>query len=407
MRALIRRFQNGSPPSRICAACCVPLGPVIVFGSSNFPFAFSVAGGDSASALAAGCPVVVKAHRAHPGTSELVASAVTRAVEACGLPGGVFSMLHGAGAEIGIALVKHPLAKAAGFTGSRAAGRALFDAAAGRPEPIPVFSEMASLNPVFLLPAALRERGAQLADGLKNSVTVGMGQFCTKPGLVFGVVGAHWQAFSEQFGKAIRGVAPASMLHEGIRDAYDKAVAATEGTGGVAVLAASDTKPDGSQTHGRPVAFTASAADFLKQAQLHEEMFGPATVLVTARSLADLVHAAERLEGQLTASIHGTPEDLAEAAPLIAVLERKAGRLIFNGFPTGVEVCPSMHHGGPYPATTDERFTSVGTAAIARWVRPVCYQNFPPSSLPMELRDENARGLMRLVNGQLTRAPLT
>jgi NADP-dependent aldehyde dehydrogenase len=380
-----------------------PLGPVVVFGSSNFPYAFSVAGGDTASALAAGCPVIVKAHRGHPGTSEMVAGAIGRAAAACGLPGGVFSMLHGAGAEIGIALVKHPFTRAAGFTGSRVAGRALFDAAAARPAPIPVFAEMSSLNPVFILPGALRERREALAAGLRTSVTMGVGQFCTKPGLVFAIGGPDLQAFAAEFERAIRGTAPATMLHAGICESFHTGLAELAATPGVVPLATSDTDPDAARTHGEPTVFATDARTFLREAQVHEEVFGPCTLLVDAGNAGELVQLATALEGQLTATIHGTDEDLAGAGELIAVLERKAGRLIVNGFPTGVEVCPAMHHGGPYPATTDERFTSVGTAAIARWARPVCYQNFPAAALPPELADANPLGAMRLVNGTLTR----
>ena len=383
-----------------------PLGPVAVFGSSNFPLAFSVAGGDTASALAAGNPVIVKAHRAHPGTSEMVAGAVARAVAACGLPGGVFSMLHGSGAEIGIALVRHPLTRAAGFTGSRAAGRALFDAANARPNPIPVFAEMSSLNPVFILPGALREHGAQLIEGLKTSVTMGVGQFCTKPGLVFGLGGNSFEQFAENFAAAMRTAAPGTMLTAGICRAFHDGLETMERVPGVIALAMSDTAPDATQTHGEPVVFATDAANFLRQPALHEEVFGPYTLLVDAPGFPELVHLARHLEGQLTATIHGTAEDLANAGELLAVLQRKAGRIVVNGFPTGVEVSPAMHHGGPYPATTDERFTSVGTAAIQRFARPVCLQNLPASALPPELLDANPRGLMRLVNGQLTRAPI-
>jgi NADP-dependent aldehyde dehydrogenase len=384
----------------------LPLGPVVVFGSSNFPLAFSVAGGDTASALAAGNPVIVKAHRAHPGTSELVAAAIGRAVEKCGLPHGVFSMLHGAGAEIGIALIKHPFTRAAGFTGSRVAGRALFDAAAGRPDPIPVFAEMSSLNPLFILPGALRERGAQLVEGLKNSVTLGVGQFCTKPGLVFGLGSEEFESFAENFATAIRGAAPKTMLSPGICRSFHEGVAAMQKVHGIVALAESDTEAEPKQTQGEPTVFATDAENFLNHPGLHEEVFGPYTLLVDARSFTDLLRIAHRLEGQLTATIHGTAEDLANAADLISVLERKAGRLIVNAFPTGVEVSPAMNHGGPYPATTDERFTSVGTAAIKRFARPVCYQSFPASALPPELADANPRGLMRLVDGKLTREAL-
>jgi alpha-ketoglutaric semialdehyde dehydrogenase len=384
----------------------LPLGPVVVFGSSNFPLAFSVAGGDTASALAAGNPVIVKAHRAHPGTSELVANAIARAVEKSGLPHGVFSMLHGAGAEIGIALVKHPLTRAAGFTGSRVAGRALYDAATARPDPIPVFAEMSSLNPLFILPGALRERGPQIVEGLRTSVTMGVGQFCTKPGLVFGLGSAEFDNFAERFGTAIRAVAPATMLSPGICRSFHQGLATVQRVPGVIALGVSDTEAQSSQTHGEPTVLITDAENFLRQPALHDEVFGPYTLLVTAPTFTDLMRVAHRLEGQLTATIHGTDDDLANAADLIAILERKAGRLLINSFPTGVEVCPAMNHGGPYPATTDERFTSVGTAAIQRFVRPVCYQSFPASALPPELADANPRGLMRLVNGTLTRDAL-
>jgi len=385
----------------------LPLGPIVVFGSSNFPLAFSVAGGDTASALASGNPVIVKAHRAHPGTSELVAGAVNRAVEKCGLPHGVFSMLHGAGSEIGIALVKHPLTRAAGFTGSRVAGRALFNASASRPDPIPIFAEMSSLNPLFILPGALRERGAQIAEGLKNSVTLGVGQFCTKPGLIFGLGGADYESFAETFAEAIRNARPATMLHPGICRSFHEGLAAMHKVPGVVVLAASDVEPQPELTHGEPTVFGTDAENFIRHPELHEEVFGPYTLLVDARTYTDLLRIAHRLEGQLTATVHGTAEDLANATDLLAILERKAGRLLINSFPTGVEVSPAMNHGGPYPATTDERFTSVGTAAIQRFARPICYQSFPANALPPELADANPRSLMRLVNNKLTRDPVS
>ena len=379
------------------------LGPVVVFGSSNFPLAFSVAGGDTASALAAGCAVIVKAHRGHPGTSEMVATAIGRAIEACGMPHGVFSQLHGAGSDIGVALVKHPFTKAAGFTGSRFAGRSLFDAAAARPEPIPVFAEMSSLNPLVLLPGALRERGAQIVEGLKTSVTMGVGQFCTKPGLVFGLGSPEFEQFAESFGKAMSEAVPATMLHDGICRAFHDGLDAIGKVPGVVRLASGGEQVDSSKTQGEPTVFATDAENFISRRALHEEVFGPYTLLITAGSFTELEEALKSLDGQLTATIHATPADLAEAADLFRILERKAGRLIINAFPTGVEVCPSMHHGGPYPATTDARFTSVGTAAIARWARPVCYQNFSADILPPELVDANPRGIMRTVDGKLTR----
>jgi len=379
-----------------------PLGPVIVFGSSNFPFAYSVAGGDTASALAAGCPVIVKAHPAHPGTSELVGTAIARAVDAAGQPHGIFSMLHG-GVETGLALVRHPLARAVGFTGSRTGGLALFQAANARLEPIPVFAEMSSLNPVIMLPGALRERAAAMVEGLKASVTMGVGQFCTKPGFVFALGGPEFESFAEQFGQAITATRPGTMLHAGIRDAYATGVARLEKLPGVVELGASSTEPDATRTEADPRVFATDAETFLLHRELHEEVFGPSTILVSARTWTELEALVRSLEGQLTAAVHATESDLDPAADLLAFLERKVGRMILNGFPTGVEVCPSMQHGGPFPATTDARFTSVGTAAITRWARPICYQNFPASRLPPELRDDNPLGLMRTVNGTLTR----
>jgi NADP-dependent aldehyde dehydrogenase len=383
----------------------IPLGPVIVFGASNFPLAFSVAGGDTASAFAAGCPVIVKAHPAHPGTSELVATAIHRALDACGLPHGLFSLLHG-GPEISRQLVQHPLARAVGFTGSRTAGLALWQAANARPEPIPVYAEMSSLNPLFILPGALRERGVQIAEGLKTSVTMGVGQFCTKPGLVFGLGGPEFVAFAEDFAEMIAAAAPGTMLHAGICDAYHRSLDRMEKIPGVVTLGMSDAEPEAAKTQGEPTVFATDAENFLLHRELHEEVFGPYTLLVSARTWTELEAVARSLEGQLTATLHASADDLATASDLLTILERKAGRLLFNGFPTGVEVCPSMHHGGPFPATTDAHFTSVGTAAIQRFARPMCYQNFPADALPPELQNENSRGLMRLVDGQLTRDPV-
>lgn len=380
----------------------VPLGPVIVFGASNFPLAFSVPGGDTASAFAAGCPVIVKAHPAHPGTSELVADAIVRAVEACGLPEGTFSMLHG-GVEIGHALVRHPLARAVAFTGSQRAGRALFDTAASRPEPIPMFAEMGSVNPVFILAGALRERGAQIAEGFKNAMTLGVGQFCTKPGLVFASGGPDLQAFAAALATAIEAAPPGTMLHAGICRTFYKGLDALANVPGVTSLATADVEADHARTEGAAAVFATDLENFLRRPELSEELFGPAALLVDSPDSEGLLRAARQLHGQLTATVHGSAEDIETHSELLAILERKAGRLIVNGFSPGVEVSPSMHHGGPYPATTDARYTSVGTAAIQRFARPVCWQNFPATALPVELRDENPRGLMRLVNGKLTR----
>lgn len=380
----------------------IPLGPVVVFAASNFPLAFSVAGGDTASALAAGCPVVVKAHPAHPGTSERVGTIIREAAKENGIPAGVFSLLHGRSNELGAALVKHPLAKAVGFTGSLRGGRALFNAAAARPEPIPVYAEMGSTNPVFLLPGALAERGAKIAEGLRQSVTMGVGQFCTNPGLIIGLENPATHAFVEQFAALMKGAVPGTMLYAGLRDSYDEGVKRFSAVPGVRVAARSSTPPESQKTQAAPTLFAADAKTYLATAAIREELFGPASLVVTGGPDA-LEQIAATLDGHLTATIHGTAKDLEDHRDLVAILERKVGRLIFNGYPTGVEVAHSMQHGGPYPATTDSRTTSVGSAAIERFVRPICYQDFPQSSLPEELQDLNPRKIWRLVDGEFTR----
>lgn len=381
----------------------IPIGPVVVFGASNFPLAFSTPGGDTASAFAAGCPVVVKGHPAHPGTNALVASAIHRAVSNAGLPPGWFSLVQGASTEVGMALVTHPAARAVGFTGSLKGGRALFDAAAARPVPIPVYAEMGSVNPVFVLPGALRERGVEIAAGLCASVTLGVGQFCTKPGLIFGLNAAPLDGFKQALADKITLTIPATMLHEGIRRAFVSAADKVAQTPSVQPLGRSAIEPDPDRTQSSPTIFVTEGANFLSQHALHEEMFGPASLLVVCGSRDELEAAARSLEGQLTATIHGTPDDLQEFRSLCAILEQKAGRLIYNGYPTGVEVGPAMHHGGPYPATTDSHWTSVGTAAIYRFARPVCYQDFPQEALPPELQDSNPRNLWRLIDGERKR----
>jgi alpha-ketoglutaric semialdehyde dehydrogenase len=379
----------------------VPLGPVVVFGASNFPLAYSVGGGDTASALAAGCPVIVKAHSAHPGASEMVGHAIQAAVEATGMPKGVFAMIHGDGTEIGMRLVTHPGTKAVGFTGSLQGGRALFDAAAKRPEPIPVFAEMGSVNPVFILPHALKQNGKTIAEGLAQSVTLGVGQFCTNPGLAFGRQGDEWTAFVQRMGELAGLVAPGVMLHQGINASFHKGTERMQNVAGVRV--AGKSSADAPQNRAPAMIFNTDSKTFQQQHVLSEEIFGPSTLLVNCGSKEELEQIARSLAGQLTATIHGTEEDLAEHAGLLAILREKAGRLIFNQFPTGVEVCPSMQHGGPYPATTDSRFTSVGTYAIKRFVRPVAFQNFPDSALPAELKNKNARNIWRIVDGKFTK----
>ncbi|MBI5771655.1 MAG: aldehyde dehydrogenase (NADP(+)) [Verrucomicrobia bacterium] len=381
----------------------IPLGPVVVFGSSNFPLAFSVAGGDTASAFAAGCTVVVKAHRAHAGTAELVGGAITRAVAACGLPGGVFSMIHGGGATVGIAMVKHPATTAVGFTGSHAAGRALFDAAASRPHPIPVFAEMSSLNPVFLMPAAMSTRGAAIAQGLLTSFTLGVGQFCTKPGLIFTLRGPDTDAFLAKLSELVRTAPSATMLTGSICDAFSERREKITSVPGVTLLAAGAHAANPAKTEGQPSVAITSVKHFLAHPVLATEAFGPFTLVIMADTLAEFAACAAALEGQLTATVQADPADHADARPLLAALEQRAGRVLLNGFPTGVEVCHAMNHGGPYPATTDVRYTSVGTAAMLRFARPVCYQSIPDALLPDAVKNANPLGLVRLVEGKPSR----
>jgi NADP-dependent aldehyde dehydrogenase len=379
----------------------VPIGPVVVFGASNFPFAFSVPGGDTASALAAGNPVVVKAHPAHPGTSELIARAILAAAKASQMPEGVFSMVHGVSHEVGLRLVRQAAAKAVSFTGSLKAGRALFDAAAARPEPIPVYAEMGSTNPIFILPGALKQNGNGIAEGLLQSVTLGVGQFCTNPGLVFGLGDKGLESFIEKAGQAAVSSPPGTMLYQGICERYHEGVERTRNIPGVRVVGQSAAAGNAGQASAMVLA--TDSKTFLQHEALSEELFGPSTLIVSCGSANELERIAKDLPGQLTATIHGTEDDLRAHRGLVSILEQKVGRLLFNGFSTGVEVCPSMHHGGPYPATTDAHFTSVGGAAIIRFARPICFQNFPDSSLPIELRNKNERGIWRLVDGEMTK----
>ncbi|MGA9670715.1 MAG: aldehyde dehydrogenase (NADP(+)) [Terracidiphilus sp.] len=380
-----------------------PLGPVAVFGASNFPIAFSVAGGDTASALAAGNPVVVKAHPAHPGTSEIAGQVIAESVRACGMPPGVFSLLFDAGIEVGQALVQHPAIQAVGFTGSHAAGRALFDLAAQRPQPIPCFAEMSSTNPVFILSRALRERSAQIASGLFGSFTTGAGQFCTKPGLVFLPQQPGAEAFLAELRSLTAKSGDFNLLTPGIAASYRRAVSARNSRRDMEVQTALAAT---SKCVASAALMETEVDVLLKHPELSEEIFGPSTLVIRYSEREALMQAAEALEGHLTATLVGSAEDLEEYGDLIAILERKAGRLIFNGFPTGVEVAHAMIHGGPYPSASDSRSTSVGSQAILRFARPICYQGFPESSLPEELRDDNPLGILRKVNGNLTREPV-
>jgi alpha-ketoglutaric semialdehyde dehydrogenase len=380
-----------------------PLGPVVVFGASNFPLAYSVAGGDTASAFAAGNPVIVKAHPAHPGTSELVGDVIRSAARECKLPEGIFSLLFDAGTEVGAALVAHPLVRAVGFTGSQRGGRALMDIAAARPEPIPVFAEMGSTNPVFLLPGALAARGEQIAEGLHGSVTLGAGQFCTKPGLVFLPPAAEARSFSESLARRMAETSAPVMLTPQIQAAYSGHVAARAAQSNVALAAEGKPASSDPGVRGTPALFTTGAREFIAQPELAAEVFGPTTLVVSCGRKEEMLEIARGLHGHLTATVHGTEEDLREYRELIEILEQKAGRLVFNGFPTGVEVGHAIIHGGPYPATSDGQSTSVGSQAIYRFARPVCFQNFPSEALPEELKDGNPLGIWRLKDGALAK----
>jgi alpha-ketoglutaric semialdehyde dehydrogenase len=397
--ALDSALPERAPPRPDLRLRKIALGPVAVFGASNFPLAFSVAGGDTASALAAGCPVVVKAHGAHPGTSELVALAVQRAVAESGLPEGVFSMLHGDGRTIGQALVKHPFIKAVGFTGSRQGGLALVRAAASRDEPIPVYAEMSSINPVFLLPSALKQNGARIGAGFVDSLTMGAGQFCTNPGLVIAIDGPDLEVFCDAAVTALQNKPASTMLTPGIHDAYTSGVERLGGVAGVTLLGRGQTGT--AKCAGQAALFSTSAENFLAQAELSEEIFGASSLIIRCADAAQFREIAERLEGQLTATLFLTEEDKQAALTLLPVLERKVGRVLINGYPTGVEVSHAMVHGGPFPATSDSRGTSVGASAIDRFLRPVSYQDLPAWLLPEALKDENPLGLWRVRNGEL------
>ncbi|MCQ8242462.1 aldehyde dehydrogenase (NADP(+)) [Rhizosaccharibacter radicis] len=414
LRAFARLLRGGaSPGARIDPALPdrtplprpdlrqmrIGIGPVAVFGASNFPLAFSVAGGDTAAALAAGCPVVVRAHPAHPGTSELVGRAVLAAARACDMPEGVFSLLGGPDHAVGAALAADPHVAAIAFTGSRRGGLALAAIAASRPVPVPVFAEMSSINPVFLLPGALAARSEALAAGFVQSLSLGAGQFCTNPGLLVATEGAELAEFLRSAAALVRGVPQAVMLSGGIRDAFEAGVARWEAHPGVERVAASDAEACSGGC--RAALFRTDARRFLDDPALSEEVFGAASLVVTCRNEAEMIAVATALEGQLTATLQlDAAADLSLARRLLPVLERRAGRILCNAWPTGVEVSAAMVHGGPFPATTDARTSSVGTVAIERFLRPVCFQDLPEALLPPELLDANPLNLPRLVDGQ-------
>ena len=385
------------PPKPDLRLRLIGLGPVAVFAASNFPLAFSVAGGDTASAFAAGCPVVLKAHSGHPGTSELVGRAIVKAVQQCGLPAGVFSLLTGTGNGLGQALVRHPAIQAVGFTGSRQGGQALMAVAAARPQPIPVYAEMSSINPVFLLPHAVANRKEELAKGFAASLTLGVGQFCTNPGLVLGLRSAEFERFAELALAALADTQPGTMLTPGIAESYVRNVAQLAGQDAVKSL----NQPVHGVGKGGHALFMTAGKDFLAKHAMREEMFGPASLFIACEDAAQMRAIAESLEGQLTATLLLDEQDVEIAAGLLPILERKVGRILANGFPTGVEVTSAMVHGGPFPATSDGRSTSVGTAAISRFLRPVCYQNLPQALLPAVLKDDNTAGVWRRRDGAL------
>jgi len=377
----------------------IALGPVAVFGASNFPLAFSVAGGDTASALAAGCPVIVKGHSAHPGTSELVGRAIQSAVKTCGLPEGTFSLLFGSGSEIGSQLVADLRIKAVGFTGSRSGGVALMKIAANRPEPIPVYAEMSSVNPVYLFPEALKNRAESIATGFVNSLLMGSGQFCTNPGLLIVKDCIETDAFINKIINLIAGAIPTTMLTSGVHQAYDYGINKLKNNSNVTLLAKAQDPTGLNQCCAH--FFSSSAKSFLKDDLLREEVFGSSSILIRCRNDDEILEITKSLEGQLTATVlMDKNDDQLFIKKLMTSLECKVGRILFNGYPTGVEVCHAMVHGGPYPATSDSRATSVGTEAIWRFLRPVCYQDVPVDLLPNELKDDCDSKIPILINGK-------
>ena len=391
-------IPDKTPPRPDLRKMLIPLGPVVVFGASNFPFAYSTAGGDTASALAAGCTVVVKAHPAHLQTSVMVDGAIQKAIQTCGIPAFTFQHITDTSFESGKALVQHPATGAVGFTGSFTGGKALYDYAAARRNPIPVFSEMGSINPVIFLPDTLKINAETLAKQYAASITLGMGQFCTNPGLLIAIEDEGLDQFLQNLSKEIESVAPAKMLHAGIHKAYGEKMQAALQEKGVKLLSQSITTPG--SLEALPSVATVDGNTFLQNPLLHEEVFGPYSLLVKCKDLEELKAVWRSLAGQLTTTLMGTDKDFIEHSSLLDIAPSIAGRIAFNGVPTGVEVCPSMVHGGPFPACTDSRFTAVGINAVKRWVRPVCYQNCPAYLLPDALKDENPLDIWRLVNNK-------
>lgn len=383
----------------------IPVGPVAVFGASNFPLAFSTAGGDTASALAAGCSVVVKSHPLHAGTGELVSSAIIKAVERSGMPPGIFSNLNSSGIEVGQWLVKHPKIKAVGFTGSIKAGTALCEIAAKREEPIPVYAEMGSVNPVVLLPSAVEDKAEYWANQYAASITAGTGQFCTNPGLILGIEGNDFNFFVQKLGESIKKIDPTCMLHPSIKTQYEKSKAEMLSHKGFMEIG--NYSEDVGVNYAQQNVITVKAQTFLANKAFHKEVFGPFSVVVICSNKSELVNVLNNLEGQLTGTILNSKEnELEEYSEVIAALQNRVGRLIYNGVPTGVDVSPAMTHGGPFPATSDSKHTSVGLTAVKRWVRPVSYQDWPNNVLPEELKDENPLDILRSVNNTMTKEPI-
>ena len=394
-----RGDKNTTPVTPDIRKMMVPLGPVVVFGASNFPFAYSTAGGDTACAFAAGCPVIVKAHPAHANTSQKVADLIIKAAKKSGMPEGIFSHVHGAGIETGKQLVQHRFTKAVGFTGSLAGGRQLFDWGNQRKDPIPVFAEMGSVNPVFILPEKLKQNPVEIAEMYAGSVTLSVGQFCTNPGLIIGIAGDSLDKFSEALGNKIREIEPATMLHPGIAKSFNEKMAMALQQSNVRKISESKIKAQDNQ--GAATIATTTGEIFLKNPLLHEEVFGPYSLVVSCKDETEMLAVARQIKGQLTSTLMATVEDTRKNQPLVEAIKNICGRIVMNGVPTGVQVCLSMQHGGPYPATTDSRFTAVGADGIKRFARPVAFQNWPDELLPEELKDENPLKLWRTVNSKI------
>lgn len=389
------------PPKPDIRKMLVPLGPVVVFGASNFPFAYSTAGGDTASAFAAGCPVIVKAHPAHAQTSEIVANAILKAATTTNMPTGIFAHVHGASIEVGKALVMHPHTKAVGFTGSYLGGKQLFDWGNQRKEPIPVFAEMGSVNPVFLFPEKLKQSAVDVAKLYAGSITLGVGQFCTNPGLIIAVESDGLQTFIDSLGEEIKKINPGTMLHPGIFKSYVEKRATALSQEGVDTVAVAETAPQLNQ--GAPTIATAKGEAFLNNPILHQEVFGPYSLVIRCKDATEMLAVINNLEGQLTATLMATDNDIQYHEEIVEAVKNICGRFILNNVPTGVEVCLSMHHGGPFPATTDSRFTSVGADAIKRFARPIAFQNWSNDLLPAELKNENPLAIWRTVNNELAK----